>query len=694
MYDLWCPFCQSKQGNELHQNQTLSKAAVLSSNLPMSTSSTQSKGVNRRINSLQGGGNGSREGSRLRKRMISHHEGYIYALRVAYLAYLLQPKARRMQHVPAPSTTVQRSSTSTSINDLMKDFSLLRDSKSTKFPHGFMSELEKRLTGVLMGKERKPEYNDPTVKRTFAVFLNAFTEQSFKKRMEKDRRVEDLVLIFFSNATKELQKGKAPGDDAWKLMVDRHLALFVRLISLVLKDHDWMRDRPDLSSRLATLESKLLAHDQDLAAATSRNGGAGGSTVEVIIPLTYDVKDMALVQHVARVFGLTNTQVQSDINKYKPIWTEQAALQDLKTYQTYLSFNSRKTLRNDDFDLDESYQIWKKAEVQDLSQMMLAIIQSNPELARSTSGGNNPRYSRSLSSIDTSDLTYPDASRKNDDSQGSSYVIDQPVDMSSLTSGNDTTETVGDDDDVYTFIPPEPRAYYRFVLAQALTHDLKEIEGQAREDGEEALPVTLLSKHSIELLGEVCMRWRIPQVSRTVLFLDVIKEKFVDQEISLDMLDAAFNLVKEPSADGLKGSSLTPPLPADRQRWPLADNGLYQHVLSALHDALLRDLYDLMQHCYEQKAPGIGPTLIVLESHILDDPSFTKTADDLKVFSNQLYEGLRKKAHEIYRDFLEKEVPQDQQSWEFFHVIELGKAVVTLAQRIQKRYRKTPEIMG
>lgn len=653
--------------------------------------SNKSKGVNRRINSLQGG-NGSREGSRLRKRLVSHNDAYLYALRVAYLAYLLQPKARRMQHVPAPSAPVQRSSTS--INDLMKDFSLLRDSKSTKFPHGFMSELEKRLTGVLLGKERKPEYNDPTVKRTFAVFLNAFTEQSFKKRMEKDRRVEDLVLIFFSNATKELQKGKLPGDDAWKLMVDRHLALFVRLISLVLKDHDWVRDRPDLSSRLATLESKLLAHDQDLAAATSRNGGAGGSTIEVIIPLTYDVKDMPLVQHVARVFGLTNSQVQSDVNKYKPIWTEMAALQDLKIYQTYLSFNSRKTLRTDDFDLNESYEIWKKAEVQELSQMMLTIIKSNPELAGSTSGASHPRYSRSLSNMEASDLNYPDASRKNEDTHEASYVIDQPVDMSSFTSSNDIIEIPGEDDDVYTFIPPDTRVYYRFILAEALRHDLNETMEHAKENSEEASPITLLSKQSIDLLSEVCLRWRIPQVSRTVLFLDVIREKYVDQEISLVLLDAAFNLAKEPPQDGSKGLNVIALLPADQERWPLADNGLYQHVLAALHDALLRDLYDLMQHCYEQKPPSIGPTLIVLESHIHDDPSFTKTSDDLKAFSSQLYEGLRQKAHEVYRDFLEKDVPQDQHSWEFFHVIELGKSVINLAQRIQKRYRKTPEIMG
>lgn len=659
----------------------------------MSTSSTQSRKVNRRVDSLQSNGARSREGSWPRKRPVTHDEAYLFALRVAYLAYLLQPRARRTQHVPAPSVQVQRSSTS--VNDLMKDFSLLRDSKSTRFPHGFMSELEKRLTGVLMGKERKPEYNDAAIKRTFAAFFNAFTEQSFKKRMEKDRRVEDLVLIFFSNATKELQKGKTPGDDAWKLMVDRHLALFIRLISLVLKDHDWVRDRPELTSRLATLESKLLAHDQDLAASTSRNGGSGGSTIEVIVPLSYEIKDMPLVQVVARIFGVTNTLVQSDINKNKASWTERAALHDLKTYQMYLNLKSRKTLRKDDFDSDDAYETWKKGETHDLSQMMLAIIQANPELAKDTSAASLPHFNRQFSSPDTSDPAYPEALRRTSSGpDSSSYVIDQPVDMTAYSSGDQSPIVANEDDDLFTFVPPDTRAYFRFILAQALTHDLNDPSVQQSQNADNGPSVNLLSKASTELLNEICLRWRVPQVSRVTLFLDIIRDKFVDQEITLDTLDAAFNFVKEPLADHRKSSSFIPSSLPDRTKWTVADVALNQRMLSALHDALLRDLYEILQHCYEQKPPSAGPIIYVLEEHVNNDPGFAATPKELQSFRAQLHEALQQKAHDIYRSFLEKEVPQDQYTWEFYHVIQMGKAVVSLAQRIQKRYRKNPEVLG
>ncbi|KAL8732825.1 MAG: hypothetical protein Q9181_003805 [Wetmoreana brouardii] len=659
----------------------------------MSTSSTQSRGIDRRINSLQSNGHTARDGSRSRKRVITHNDAYLYALRVAYLTYLLQPRARRIQQALAPQPPVQRSSTS--INDLMKDFSLIRDNKSTRFPHGFMSELEKRLTGVLMGRERKPEYQDAAIKRTFAAFFNAFTEQSFKKRMEKDRRVEDLVLIFFSNATKELQKGKAPGDDSWKLMADRHLALFVRLISFVLRDHDWARDRPELAGRLTTLESKLLAHDQDLSSTPSRNGALPGAQIESIVPLSYEVKDMSLVQVVARIFGLTNTQVHSDLNKYKPVWTEKAALQDLKSYQTYLNLDSKKTLRSDDFHFDEAYDMWRKGEAHDLSQMILAIIQSNPELAKSTSGSNFPQLQRQMSSPDPVDMKYPDVLRRmSDHSERSSYVIDQPFDMSTLSSGSQSPDTSVDDDTGFTFIPPDPRAYFRFIMGQAFMHDQNDQGLQPSEATVDAPAVKVLSKQSMEFLNELGLRWRIPPVSRMTLLLDVVAEKFFDQEISLDTLDAVFNFLKGQPSETKKNHNFASSLLSDRTQWTLADTALYQNTLSSLHEALMRDLYNAMQQCYEPKPPSIGPVMYVLEHHVCDDPSFSKSQEDMDAFSGALHEGLQQKAHEIYRSYLEQHVPQDQHSWEFFHVIELGKAVTALAQKVQKRYKKSPEVMG
>jgi hypothetical protein len=648
------------------------------------------RGSNRRINSLQTRERLQRNGSATArgKRPVSAQDAYLYALRAAYLAYLLQPRQKRVQHVPAAPKPVQRSSTS--INDLMKDFSLIRDSKSTRFPHNFMGELDKRITKVLMGTERMPEFKDAMVKRTFAVFLNAFKDPSFRKNMDKDRRVEDLLLIFYSTATKELQKGKAPGDEHWKLMVDRHVALFLRLISSTLKDHDWTKDRPELTQRLATMEKKLLVHDQDLSAENQRNGGQGGTTVEVEIPRSYEVKDMPLVLVVSRIFAVGYSDVQADITRYKAVWTEKAALQDLKTYQAQLSLMTKNTLNSDDFDTEEAYEAWKNQEVPDLSQMILAILQSNPELAKSSPGGSVPQFKPNVSL----DPGYSDSRNGSISSEnGSSYVIDQPVDMSGLHIRSDSSDNTS-----YTFIPSDPRATYRAILNEALTYDLADADLQPTEATSEEPEIKLLSKQSAELLNEIALRWRIPQFSRLILFLDVVREKYINQDISLDTLDAAFNYTKEPPPTDPKSRRMSQ-IPVqdslfDRTKWTIQDYALNQQILLALHDCLLRELYELMMHAYDTKPPPLGPVMYILENHIYDDPTFPGTEEDMDQFTEQLRQGLREKAGDVYLELLAKHIPDTKEEWEFYHVIELGRAVVKLCEKIQKRYRKQPEIMG
>ncbi|KAL1304535.1 hypothetical protein AAFC00_003517 [Neodothiora populina] len=659
----------------------------------MSTASAHSSMNKGRINSLQ-----QQDASNLIQRAVSYSqrrpvtddEAYSYALRAAYLSHLLQPKARRIQHVSAPhKPLVSRSSTS--INDFVKDFSLIRDSKSTRFPHGFTSELDKRITGVLIGRERMPEYNDPLVKRTFAAFLNEFKNPTFRKSMEKDRRVEDLLLIFYSKATTELQKGKAAEDDAWKLMVDRHVALFVRFVSSTLKNNDWARERPELSSRLQTLESKLLVHSQDLADASQRNGGTGGSTVEVEIPRSSEAKDMPMALRIANIFGVSYDQIQADIDANKSVWTEKAALQDLKTYQTLLSLNSTRTLRSDDFLLEDAYEQWKKAEIQDLSQMMLAVIRSSPDLARSTTSTTVPTLRSPTGS--TSEFTYPDISRTlSDPTSIDSSSLNE--DIASLNLDLSPQDSLSDDVP-FIFIPPEPRMYYRTVLQRALANDL--FEDQVPDADGTVPPIQLLSKHSIDILNELALRWRIPHTSRMALFLDVIRERYERQEISLDALDAAFSFIKEAPVENKKSNRSSVVLQAtfvDPSRWTIADHTLHTQTLSAIHDALLHELFELLLHCYENKPPSVGPVMYILENNVYDDPLFAKTPEDLDQFSDALREALREPARKAYDGMLSKHVPEDAESWEFYNIIQLGKAVVGLADKIQKRYRKNPEIMG
>ena len=115
------------------------------------------------------------------------------------------------------------------MNDLMEDLNM-RNPKNIRVPQGFMTELGKRVAGIMMGKEWRPEYNDATVKQSFAAFFNAVSESNFKKQMEKNRIIEDLTLAFALNAAQKHSKSNELEDHAQGLILDRNFALFIRLV--------------------------------------------------------------------------------------------------------------------------------------------------------------------------------------------------------------------------------------------------------------------------------------------------------------------------------------------------------------------------------------------------------------------------------------------------------------------------------
>lgn len=648
----------------------------------------------RRLDSVQRGNrlsrNFSRNSSRARSKAVSYSDAYTFALRVAYLHHLLQIRPKKKQYVP-PAKTIRRATAG--IGDMMKDFTVPSAAGKTKFPHGFMAPLERRMQGVVIGTEKLPGYNDANVKRSFAEAYTAFTETSFKRQMDKERRFEGLVLIFYSNATKALSKGKAPDDESWRPLVDRHLALFVRLFATQLRDQGSDRDRPELMLRLKELEKKLLTNEQDLTASTG--DGPGGTYIEVTTPISYDVKDMPMVLVVAQIFGLRNSQVQSDIDAHKENWTEAAALTDLKTYQHCLDFNTRRTLRSDDFDLDSAYQSWKRSEAPELSQMMAEILRARPELLKLSSGSNKPLPPIQPSHNSEEDRAYSDLAKSITSPTGDDpfYSFDQPVDMSALSLNDVHAGQDINDESPYTFIPPEPRSYYKAILTHAMTFD--QLHAAQPSDGTTA--PTILSRQSIELLSELGMRWRIPQFSRLILLLDATVQKFNDQEVSLEVLEAAFEFIRNPPVDPKRSHAQAQAaslLSFDPSQWTVQDFALYRNILSNLNDALLRDLYNILQHCYDTKPPSVGHVLHILGTYVHDDMCFSFGKQELEDYKTSLADGLKSQADLVYRGYLEEKVPQSQEEWEFYHVIELGKAVVKLCERIQKRYRKNPEVMG
>lgn len=658
----------------------------------MSTSSRHStynsKNLNRSINRLQREDGAvrrrSRAGSRAFQSQVSYEDAYNYALSIALLHYLLQPKKKKKEYVTVPKPPTRVHTYTSNIGELMKDF-IPTGSSSVKLPHSFRGSLEKRMERILKGTSGLPGYNDPNVKRSFAEAYTSFTDKDFRKTTEKDRKLEPFVLMFYSSSVKALGRGKAADDNSWKVLVDRHLALFVRLIMTIFREHGTDKDKPELMTRLQTLEQKLLRNDQDLFIDTGQDNKEH-KTIEVEIPHSYEVKDMQMVQIVGKIFGRTPTQLQSDIDVNRNIWTEEAALKDLKAYQHRLDSNMDGALRQQDFDLNESFDEWKKGERDHLTSLMLEILKVRPDLAKTVTSFEKPLPVRPTS-IYGQEQSFADLA-KMVNSPDSAGPLGDPFDMSAL-SLDDSSSIRSVEDTNYTFIPPDPRSFYKMILQHAMTYDQFHAESEV---------FTPISSQSLELLNELSAWWRLPQFTRHITFLEVAVRKFLDQEIQGEELVECFEYVRNPLPEPKKlpriqlYSATLPEI--DPSRWTLVDFTLYQQIIGALHDALLRDLYDTMMHCYEPKSPSVAVVMHLLMNYVDNDPAFSPKIEERDQFSNNLADGLKQQADSVYHGFLEKEIPAAKEDWDFTHVVKLGQAVTKLCQRIRKKYAKNPEILG
>lgn len=336
----------------------------------------------------------------------------------------------------------------------------------------------------------------------------------------------------------------------------------------------------------------------------------------------------------------------------------------------------------------------RKAENQDLSQMIMTILTSDLELAKAAPGV-LPQFSQSSGNSQT---PFGDHSRNTSlNGASSSHMHGQSLDLSSLNLNGDTGQATSgaeyDSGEPFMFIPPDPQAFYRQLLKEALAHELHSDDRAQTNGANGGSAVTrVLSKSSTDLLAEVGSRWRIPHSTRLVLIKDVVRELLSDQAIDLDTLDAALSFVKDPSPSDKKQLGLAHV--SEPSMWPLSDISMDLRATRSMHNDLLRDLFERMLQSFEAKPPDIGPIMTLLESHIYEDPHFDGDPEDLDSFTEHFEEALYGKARGTYDGLAQRFLRPADRGVEFFDVMQLGQAVVKDAQRIQKRFRKMPPIMG
>jgi hypothetical protein len=297
-----------------------------------------------------------------------------------------------------------------------------------------------------------------------------------------------------------------------------------------------------------------------------------------------------------------------------------------------LSTGNPPSHRPSDFPDEISYDEWKHEESKAISEIMVSMISANPKLAKS-------EPTEVLSSLLSDSAEKPDLRRTISDNPNR-YSVVEVEQLNILANGRSTRPdmtrriSLNDDHDdhaknQYTFIPEDPRAYYRRLLELCLKAQKYE---QVRPDDEDSV----LSTATLQLLNECSVRWRIHPAARIALLLDVVRQLYGNEELGIGDIHEAFAM-----ADNWNYSS-----------WPNADvtsllsklNGqkfLFSRVLVTMHETLLRDLYNVLQRVFDPKPLNPKPILLILDQYIYSNPLFSESETDLASIIADLELGVR-----------------------------------------------------
>ncbi|KAG7087446.1 hypothetical protein E1B28_013412 [Marasmius oreades] len=535
---------------------------------------------------------------RLSKYRVTDEELFNYVLRVTYLSYLMLPKTTDSSSKPSEASEKERehsSRLSALSNFSISDIINFREGpKSVKFPEKLMRVLEQKLQDIAMGKD--PSYSDQLVRRTMAKFYGQFMVDSFKRQMKENRKIEELILLFATQATGVLRKESTLAGDMWKVELNKHIALFVKLLRECLRNLNHVS--PELLSRLDVYSAKLAPANSDSGYETSSTSRDRDSPYLMI---SGNVADMELVKSVAVLFKVSDSVVQKEVDALRTTCTEKAALTDLKTCLKNINAGASFPGRREDFNSDAAWQHWKTVETTHLQQMMLAMVQFNPELAKSAPTDVLPSAyapsGRPGSLYDTSSPTTRNASI----SIGSRRSLYANTEDAEIEDDGEEDIEVGHN---FTYIPPNPKRFYKRLLEICLIADLEAMLSPEVDDNDE-VSLGILSPPHIDLINECAVRWRIGQQYRATCFLDLVRQFYERNDVPPECVPEALQAVTRTLHD------------TEMDNWPRSDSEFLCSTYGSLFNVFLSSLYHAMDALPNLKPADIELYLYVLE-HVRD----------------------------------------------------------------------------
>ncbi|KAG8698044.1 hypothetical protein FRC09_007470 [Ceratobasidium sp. 395] len=368
------------------------------------------------------------------------------------------------------------------------------------------------------------------------------------------------------------------------------------------------------------------------------------------------IADMPLVQTVGKLFGIEDADLQKDVNAAAKVCTDKAAIVDLKTCLKNITVGMPFPGRREDFSSDAAFQQWRTTENSQLSQLMVAMIRHNPALAKFTP-----------SDITATALPNPGARPESmySESPGISGRHDSISSrFSTLSVGDD-----GDEPDSFTYIPPNPKKAYKRLVELCVDADLTAMV-TLPEDQEVSL--TILSPRNHEIINECAVRWRVLQTYRVACFLDVVRYKYEREEVPLECLPEALQVVNKTMTE------------ISLDNWPSPDVDYISTIYGSLYNILLGVVYHSIRELTKLKPDIIIPyddILRIIHGHQL----LARYQDEIDNRVKELMDHIRTTAvheyTELSSDMLGVEDPDRA-----YPLLELSSRVEKTAKLLDKRF--------
>ncbi|KAI9334636.1 hypothetical protein BD770DRAFT_416074 [Pilaira anomala] len=502
-----------------------------------------------------------------------------------------------------------------------------------------------RLDNIKDGKDvSKQEYLD----RRFISVVKQVRDEVKKHRYHPSGSINDLLIVFLKTSEAELKTDPNPA--VWFKDLDRYVVRFTEILLLTLKEDAPNAASPELMETLR--KSILPTKSKQQQQQEQRNNANTNNNSTDIIDI---IENYPMVKTVQNLFQIENSIHRQKIRDLQAICTESNFFLDLKQCINAVNTNQPFPGRREDFSNQQAYDSWLAREKK-YFQSLMTIMVTNSSLTLPMNSEQDFGSGNLLSGSN--------GRRANDSKRSSVY--------------SNPTST---DDSPYTYIPNDPRAYFRLLMNMCMDLDLN-----ISPDTERAKS-SVLSQSSDDLLRECWKTWRLSSPFRAVLYLELIKNRMDTEESQgeVDILEARDatraldKCIKE----------------SDIRNWTINDRENLIRVFEGLNETCLNALAESLSQYWRVNPELVNEQIALLDS-IYENPAYLEDHEDPLQQFNALEDAIAGAAVSRWR-VLERSVlnPENDDMTNLMNMADkLIKELVSVAKKFKKPLKNSLHLPG